>query len=104
MKKTLTIWICILLAGCATVSTTLRPKDTDLERMQQKVPGISLEEAEKGFKLYKYNCAGCHYLQKPGDYTISRWEKILPVMLDRAKIASETDAKLIRNYLFAKSK
>ena len=93
-----------MLAGCATVSTTLRPRDADLATMQQKAPGISLEEAEKGFKLYKYNCAGCHYLHKPGDYTINRWEKILPVMLDRAKITSETDAELIRNYLHAKSK
>ena len=104
MKKTLTIWISILLAGCATVSTTLRPRDTDLARMQQKAPGISLEEAEKGFKLYKFNCAGCHYLHKPDAYTIKGWEKILPVMLGRAKITSETDATRIRNYLFAKSK
>jgi uncharacterized protein YceK len=104
MKKTLTIWISILLAGCATVSTTLRPRNTDLATMQQKAPGISLEEAEKGFKLYKFDCAGCHYLHKPGAYTISQWEKILPVMLGRAKITSETDATRIKNYLFAKSK
>ncbi|HMK26676.1 MAG TPA: hypothetical protein VK483_11670 [Chitinophagaceae bacterium] len=104
MKKTLTIWISILLAGCATVSTTLRPRNTDLATMQQKAPGISLEEAEKGFKLYKFNCAGCHNLHKPDAYTISEWEKILPVMLGRAKINAETDATRIRNYLFAKSK
>ena len=72
--------------------------------MQQKSPGISLEEAQKGFKLYKFNCAGCHYLPKPGTYAVSGWEKILPEMLGRAKISSETDANLIRNYLFAKSK
>ena len=103
MRNTFAILIVILLAGCATVST-LRPTATDLAMMQQKAPGISLEEAEKGFKLYKYNCAGCHYLHKPGAYTISGWEKVLPEMLGRAKISSESDAKLIRNYLFAKSK
>jgi len=103
MKKTLTILITILLAGCATV-TTLRPRDTDLAMMRQKAPGISLEEAQKGFKLYKFNCAGCHYLHKPDAYTISGWERVLPEMLGRARISSETDAKLIRNYLFSKSK
>lgn len=103
MKKSFTVVIIILLAGCATVST-LRPRNTDLANMQQKAPGISLEEAEKGFKLYKYNCAGCHNLHKPDDYTISGWEKVLPEMLGRAKINSEKDAKLIRDYLFAKSK
>ena len=103
MKKSFTVVITILLAGCATVST-LRPRNTDLANMQQKAPGISLEEAEKGFKLYKYNCAGCHNLHKPDDYTISGWEKVLPEMLVRAKINSEKDAKLIRDYLFSKSK
>lgn len=103
MKKTLTIGISILLAGCATVST-LKPKNTDLALMQQKAPGISLEEAQKGFKLFKFNCAGCHNLPKPDVYTINRWEKILPEMLGKAKISSETDAMLIRNYLHAKSK
>jgi len=92
-----------MLISCASVST-LRPTATNLAMMQQKAPGISLEEAQKGFKLYKFNCAGCHYLPKPDVYTISRWEKILPVMLGRAKITTETEAKLIKDYLFAKSK
>ena len=103
MKKAIIILISIMLISCASVST-LRPTATNLAMMQQKAPGISLEEAQKGFKLYKFNCAGCHYLPKPDVYTISRWEKILPVMLSRAKITSETEAKLIKDYLFAKSK
>jgi cytochrome c1 len=103
MKKTFTILISVIFIGCATIST-LRPTENDLAIMQKKAPGISLEEAQKGFKLYKYNCAGCHNLHKPDAYTISGWEKVLPEMLDRAKIASEADARLIRDYLFAKSK
>ena len=75
MKKTWTILISILLAGCATIST-LRPRDTDLAMMQQKVPGINLAEAEKGFKLYKFNCAGCHNLPKPDVYSINREAQI----------------------------
>ncbi len=103
MKKILFILLVITFIGCATVST-LQPKETDLTVMRQKVPGISLEEAQQGFKLYKFNCAGCHYLHKPNDYTTTGWEKILPEMLGKAKITSEKDARLIKNYLFAKSK
>ena len=103
MKKIVFILLTIILVGCATVSS-LQPKETDLAVMQQKVPGINLEEAQKGFKLYKFNCAGCHYLHKPNDYSISGWQKVLPEMLGRAKITSEKEAQLIRNYLFAKSK
>ena len=103
MNKIIFILFVIALVGCATVSG-LQPKETDLSVMQQKVPGISVEEAQQGFKLYKFNCAGCHYLHKPNDYTINGWQKILPEMLGKAKIASEKEAQLIRNYLFAKSK
>ena len=103
MKKVIIILTSIVLISCATVSQ-LRPATTNLAMMQQKVPGINLAEAQKGFKLYKFNCAGCHNLPKPDVYTISRWEKILPEMLGRAKITSETEAKLIKDYLFAKSK
>jgi cytochrome c1 len=103
MKKTIIFLISIVLISCATVST-LRPTETNLAMMQQKVPGINLAEAQKGFKLYKFNCAGCHNLPKPDVYTVSRWEKILPEMLSRAKITSEAEAKLIKDYLFAKSK
>ena len=103
MKKTLFIITGIGLIGCATVSN-LRPNEKELISMQQKVPGISLEEAQKGFKVYKFNCAGCHYLPKPDQYTISNWEKVLPEMIGRAKITSESEMQLITNYLFAKSK
>ena len=103
MKKTLFIITCIIFFGCATVSN-LKPNEKELVIMQQKVPGISLEEAQKGFKVYKFNCAGCHYLPKPDLYTISNWEKILPEMISRAKITSENEMQLITKYLFAKSK
>ena len=103
MKKTLFIITGIVLIGCATVSN-LKPNEKELISMQQKVPGISLEEAQKGFKVYKFNCAGCHYLPKPDQYTIGNWEKVLPEMIGRAKITSESERQLITNYLFAKSK
>ena len=103
MKKIVFILLTIILVGCATVSS-LQPKETDLAIMQQKVPGINMEEAQQGFKLYKFNCAGCHYLHKPNAYTINGWQKVLPEMLGRAKITSEKDAQLIKNYLFSKSK
>jgi cytochrome c1 len=103
MKKILIITTCILFIGCATVST-LKPAESDLTTMQQKVSGLSLEEAQQGFKLYKFNCSGCHYLHKPSDYTITGWEKVLPEMLSRAKITSAKEQQLIKNYLFAKSK
>ena len=103
MKKVLLILNCIISTGCATVSN-LKPNEKQLPIMQRKVPGISLEEARQGFKLYKFNCAGCHNLHKPDAYSISGWEKVLPEMLGKAKLSSEKDIQALKNYLFAKSK
>ena len=103
MKKIAIIIICIAFIGCASVSN-LKPAGSELTAMQQKVPGITLDKAEQGFKLYKFNCSGCHYLHKPNGYTITGWEKVLPEMLLRAKITSDKEKQLITDYLFAKSK
>jgi len=103
VKSIFIILFILLLVGCATVSN-IQPRETDLAQMQQKVPGISLEQAQQGFKFYKYNCAGCHNLHKPNEYTINGWQKILPEMFGKAKITSEKDKQLIKDYLFAKSK
>jgi hypothetical protein len=103
MKKILILIISFIFFGCATVYN-LKPSESNIADMQQKIPGISLEEAQQGFKLYKFNCSGCHYLHKPNDYTINGWEKVLPEMLGRAKITSQKEVQLIKNYLFAKSK
>ena len=89
--------------GCAAVYN-LKPTESNIVIMQQKVPGINLEEAQQGFKLYKFNCSGCHYLHKPDAYTISEWEKVLPEMLGRAKITSTKDIQLLKNYLAGMSK
>lgn len=103
MKKILILLISFVFMGCAAVYN-LKPTESNIEVMQQKVPGISLEEAQQGFKLYKFNCSGCHYLHKPDAYTISGWEKVLPEMLQRAKITSTKDIQLLKNYLAGMSK
>ena len=103
MKKILILIISFIFFGCAAVYN-LKPSESNIAIMQQKVPGINVEEAQQGFKLYKFNCSGCHYLHKPDDYTISGWEKVLPEMLQRAKITSEKDIQLLKNYLVGMSK
>ena len=103
MKNYSIIILLIIIAGCA-VSNKLQPGTKEISSMQQKVPGISLEKAMQGYVLYKTNCSSCHSLYIPDQFTISQWEKILPVMFERAKISSLQDRQLINDYLFSKSK
>ena len=103
MKKVVIIISCIVFFGCTTVSI-LKPTENEIVSRRKEMPGLNLEEVQKGFKIYKFNCSGCHYLHKPTDYTIEGWEKILPEMIGRAKINSENDQRLIKKYLFLKSR
>lgn len=104
MNKVYLIAIIISVAGCATLSN-LQPKESDITKMQQKVPGITFEEAKKGFELYKANCAGCHSLYKPADYTIAGWDKNLIEMFPKAKMNNDSVGRSqIRKYLYALSK
>lgn len=80
------------------------PTREALPVMQQKVPGISLEEANQGYALYKNKCAGCHRLHAPSEYTIAKWEKSLAEMYPKARLTGELEKKLIRDYVIALSK
>jgi len=95
--------IAALILGCASV-TNLQPKENELVLKRQFIPDISLAEVQKGFKLYKFNCSGCHYLHRPDEYIFDRWERILPEMFNRAKLSSDKDQRLIKYYLIVKSK
>lgn len=80
------------------------PADQQLSAMQQKVPGITLETAREGCKLYSQKCAGCHQLYHPDKYTVTKWNTILPKMFTKAKVSSEEQQKLIGDYVRAMSK
>ena len=103
MKKIFVITVLFVIAGC--VSLKLRePVFSDIERMRQKVPGITYAEAVKGFHLYKTKCNGCHGLHRPNEFTKQGWERLLPEMLAKAKLYDSTDKKNLVDYLIANSK
>jgi hypothetical protein len=102
MKK-FSVSILIFASACA-VSKSIEPTQTALPVMQQKVPGITLERANQGYVLYKNKCGSCHRLHSPSEYTISSWEKNLTEMYPKAKVTSEEDKQLIRDYVFSLSK
>jgi hypothetical protein len=93
----------LFLLGCA-ASRNFMPSANALPAMQKKVPGITIERANQGYMLYQNKCSGCHRLYSPSEYTISKWEKVLPEMYIKAKLVSGEEKFLIRDYLFALSK
>ena len=102
MKKV--ILITLIFASACAVTKSIVPNADVLPAMQQKVPGITLERATQGYVLYKSKCAHCHRLHSPNEYTINKWEKHLVEMYPKAKVTSEEEKQLIKDYLFSLSK
>lgn len=103
MKKLcIVISTSVVIVACSAKSFV--PTDQQLSAMQQKVPGITLENAKAGYKLYSEKCASCHQLYRPEKYTISQWNSILPKMFRKAKLSDEEQQKLVRDYVHALSK
>jgi hypothetical protein len=65
--------------------------------------GVSSETLVLGRKLYVNNCAGCHSLFQPEQFTIEEWGKVMPSMQKKAK-CSEQDAAIIMKYINARAK
>ncbi|MEP6514271.1 MAG: hypothetical protein ABJA79_10395 [Parafilimonas sp.] len=103
MKKIIAVLLLCVFAACAATSK-FAPAAEEMPAMQIKAPGITYDEAVQGYKLYVGNCSNCHRLHNPKEYTVSKWNKILPEMYRKAKIADSGQQQLIRNYLAAKSK
>lgn len=104
MKKTFIIItaVCAGLAACT--ARVLAPTSEQLSVMQQKLPGITLERAQEGYRLYSAKCAACHQLYPPGKFTVNQWDKILARMFPKAKLTDGQQQQLIRDYVHALSR
>ncbi len=88
-KKSLlaTVGIAILVAcGTAKNSTSkveVLPTQADVDRVQTKFPGYTLDELYQGKQLFEANCNLCHKLKKPTSEPESEWREIVPRMVKK---------------------
>ncbi|HEU0063415.1 MAG TPA: cytochrome c, partial [Flavisolibacter sp.] len=99
MNKFIFILLMIMVTGCA--KKIAPPANVDMIKMQTKVPGITLENGTKGYRLYRSKCASCHYLHQPGQFTEEEWNTILPRMFKKLKNTDEIERLLIKDYLIS---
>lgn len=96
-KKTLSIIsIIAILASCNSKKTIA---EKNVPPVQNQIVGVDLRHAE-GQKLYEANCAKCHKLFDPSDYSAEAWKPIMVKMQVKAKI-SDAEAAKIYAYLTA---
>jgi cytochrome c5 len=90
--------LAFVLLFCACSAALYIPTISDADRT-----GISTENLLIGRTLYTNRCGSCHNLHLPEQYTSKHWEQEMPEMQGKAKI-SDSDAKLIIQFLLARSK
>jgi cytochrome c5 len=101
-----------LFASCGTpaaVSSTTAKKSPDEKAKQETVAAAPTADAKplvmtpalaEGKDLYENNCAKCHDLFKPKDYSKESWAPILVEMQGKARL-SDMQMASISNYIYA---
>ncbi len=82
------VGVAILVAcGTAKNSGTAKvealPTQADVDRVQTKFPGYTLDELYQGKQLFEANCNLCHKLKKPASEPESEWREIVPRMVKK---------------------
>lgn len=95
-KYLLFIFLLFMLAACGTALYVPTQADADHT-------GFPADSLLLGRKLYVDHCGSCHNLYLPEQFSKQHWMKEIPEMRQKAKI-SEEEARLIRNFVLARSK
>ena len=77
----------------------LTPTLADEAIAKKKWNDASLSQLSEGFHWYTNKCAGCHYLHKPTEFTIEKWEMEMPEMCKRAFVPADKQELILRYVL-----
>ncbi len=96
----------IVLYSCGGSKSVPPPPTPPPLNTKYSVPTVEAKQADsasdlaEGKSLYENNCAKCHDLFKPKDFSAEQWKPILLDMQKKAKISDEQRDK-IYNYVTA---
>ena len=77
-----------LIASCAAITPV--PTAIDAERS-----GVPLDTLAQGRTLFVSHCGNCHRTPDPGSRNAAEWAKVLPEMMDDAKLSPEQGAQVL---------
>ena len=78
----------VLIGGCATIIAV--PTSLDSERS-----GVPLETLVEGRQLFVGRCGSCHRTPDPGSLNADEWGKVLPEMMEDAKLSPPEAAQVL---------
>jgi len=85
--------------GCSKkiTPTTSVTEQTNSSELHQNV---SAEEVAFGKTIYNQKCGRCHRLYAPDEFSMRKWDKVLPVMFQKAHLDT-AQQRLVRAYVTA---
>jgi mono/diheme cytochrome c family protein len=83
-----------LAAACAAALRHSTPADVVL--VSPKWPGTTLDDLERGRRLYVRRCAGCHTLILPSAHAPDDWPVLVDAMAERARLKPAEREDIVR--------
>lgn len=82
MKKIiLTLSVVAVLASCAAKMPIASQADVD--RIQSKYPGYTMEDLNHGKAIFEQHCSECHKLKNPTKFSEEQLQKTVPMMVQK---------------------
>lgn len=108
-KQTITLClmsgILLLLAQCSPKprASMTATATTPTEKVAEVKSTFSEEDLASGHQLFESHCDRCHKLKLPETRTVDKWEKVLPRMVNLAKL-NDKEAGQVRAYVLSHAK
>ncbi len=83
-----------LAAACAAALRHSTPADVTLVAPQW--PGTTVEDLERGRRLYVRRCSGCHTLILPSTHAADDWPVLVDAMAEKARLKPAEREDVVR--------
>ncbi len=94
--------VSVFLADCSkkmAPTKSLSPAE-EVAEMNQKYNAAQIAQ---GKIVFEQNCGKCHELHQPAEFTIPKWDKILPKMCKKSELSAE-QAGIVRAWVITNAK
>lgn len=82
----------LIVGACASIEQLAPPVDEAMLAAMAPSEGVAAGRIEHGRTIYVTKCARCHSPERVTNYSLERWDEILPRMAHEASLPKEDEA------------
>ena len=84
----------LVAGGCAAALRHASPEDA--VRVAPQWPGTTVEDLERGRRLYVRRCSGCHNVVLPRAFPAEKWPGLVDEMAEKARLGPSEREDVVR--------